>query len=385
MATPGPPNAWAKTVAVTAGTLAVTVPAIAVAAGAQEGPTSTSLGPSTSDTAAAVVRLDPTEVDFGTVVVGQSEAQTVTVTAEGASIEDINVFVDDPFEVDSGCIGVELEPGHSCDIEVRFAPTGPGPVSGTLEVDSSIGIESAGVGGIGTTSTSTTPSTTPSATTATTGDDVPPTTATTIPETREECDARAREARISYAEQRQMHVGETEAIVVEATTGEPRETTTSGPGPSTTVVEQPLRCRVRARLVGNDFTIDPEDWQHKSFHDTDEVSWLWSVTPLVTGNNLLLILEVQGLRFDEDADEYVEAGEAFETIAQIEVDSRPRSLVSQVNSAVTGVVTHPVVALLASTGALALLSRWAYLRFRGPHPSGDHSESPPEASDDDPS
>ncbi len=146
------------------------------------------------------------------------------------------------------------------------------------------------------------------------------------------------------------------------------------------MVPQPLRCQVRARLVGNDFTINPQDWQVQSFLGTNQVSWLWLVTPKVVGDDLLLILELQGLRLDDATGTYIPAGQAFQTTAQIEVDSKPKGLLTRINSAVSGVVTHPVFALLASTGGLALLAGWVYRRARGPRAGpprpGSRSELP---------
>jgi hypothetical protein len=199
------------------------------------------------------------------------------------------------------------------------------------------------------------------------------------PETREQCDVRALGARITYEPSIQMQVDESETIEVKATTGTPVETTTSGPPVSTAVVPQPLRCQVRARLVGNDFTINPQDWQAKSFLDTNEVVWSWIATPNVVGDDLPLNVEVQGLAFDAATNAYVPAGREFATTAKIHVDSKPKSVLTRFNSAVSGAVTHPVFALLVSTGALALVAGWLFRRFRpnsrpGPPPSGNAAE-----------
>jgi hypothetical protein len=289
------------------------------------------------------------------------------VTAEGGDVTGITVHVGRPFAVGNGCSALKL--GHTCTIEVRFAPTDHGAVQADLVVESSAGVESAKLKGTGESTVTTPPPTGPAPTT------VPPPPTTTPPETREECDVRALGARITYAPTIQMQVDTSETIEVKATTGTPVETTTSGPPDTTAVVSQALRCQVRARLVGNDFTINPQDWQAKSFLGTNEVVWSWIATPNVVGDDLPLNVEVQGLAFDAATSSYLPAGDEFETTANIHVDSKPKSVLTRFNSAVSGVVTHPVFALFVSTGALALVVGWLIRRFRpnsrsGPPPSG---------------
>lgn len=375
MATPRLVTTWATWGAATGTMLVPVLLGAGGAASAQEDPTSTTSESSTTAPTAGFVRLDREVVAFGPVVVGQSKTETVTVTAVGGPVEDIAASVDDPFQVDNGCVGIELEAGDSCNLEIRFAPTETGSVSGNLDVESSTDMESAALEGTGTTSSSTS-TTSANTSTSTSSPPTDSTTPTTTPETREECDARALRAQVIYPERLRMRVDTSEALEVKAST-RTLQTTPSLPDTSTTVVDQPLRCQVRARLVGNEFTINPNDWRNASFLGTDEVSWLWIVTPKVVGDDLLLILEVQGLRFDADTGTYVEAGEAFQTTAEIEVDSKPKGFLTRFNSAVTGVVTHPVFALLASTGLLALVANWAYRRFRGPRPKPNHSATPP--------
>jgi hypothetical protein len=330
------------------------------------GPTSSSPPASTGE-AAGELELAPDPLDFGEVELGQSKQDAVTVTAVGGPVEDLTFRVDGPFGVHNSCAGLELDAGEQCSFEVRFVPTDEGPMSGTLEIYSETTMASVELRGEGVGSSSTTDGTSATDPPQTT-EGTPPTTAvtpTTVPpETRDECDRRAAEADLHYPPELQMQVGESTVVEASATTGdEPAPPTTSGGGVVTTVVQQPLRCQVRARLVGNDFTVNPDDWQNASFLGTDEVHWVWVVTPQRTGDDLLLVLEVQGLRFDPEAGTYVEAGEAFQDTAEIDVQSEPESLWSSLNSGVTGVVTHPVFALLASTGGLAFLAGMAYRRL----------------------
>lgn len=315
-------------------------------------------------TAAPTVTLSPADLEFPTIPPGSQTTLVLTVTANDGPVSYGSVEASPAAWFAVGADGCAADPvippGGSCQIEVVFTPPEAGPFQGTVTVFSDAPLVTAALGGeaVEPPPTSSSSSIPPTSTTA-----APSTTTTTQPESRDECDTRARYAEVVYQPTREMRVDDEEQVAVVATTGGSPVTSLPGNG-STTVVPQPLRCQVRARLVGNDFTISPSDWTTKSFEGQPQVRWLWSVTPNEAGDDLTLILEVQGLRFDEDAGAYVEAGEAFETTATIEVSSAPKGLASRVNDAVSGVAGHPVVVLLAGTGALALAARWLIGRTR---------------------
>jgi hypothetical protein len=329
--------------------------------------------------------LDPPVVDFGETRLGtESDTEVVTLTVSGGTVEDLSVRAEGPFVVDHDCGA--LADGQTCSIEIRFVPTEEGSAGGQLVVESSTASNTAALEGTATPPFITVPIITGPPTTvqsqttippiSVAPTNVPPTNApnTAVPpssipptsapvETREECDARALGARITYAPSLEMRVGESESIAASASIGD-GATDSSVAGPSTVVVPQALQCQVRARLLGGeDFTTNPEDWQEASFLGTTDVSWRWVVTPKVVGEGLFLILEVQGLRFDAEAGAYVPAGNPFNEEARIRVDSRPRGVVSRLNDAVSGVVTHPLVAF-AGAGGLVVLFRWGLQRRR---------------------
>ena len=190
-------------------------------------------------------------------------------------------------------------------------------------------------------------------------------------ESDEACDARARRARITYFPKQRMVVDTSATIDVTATAGEPGDATTTVPLGAKNVPQQ-LQCAVRARLVGTQFAITPHGWDEKSFLGTFEVHWTWVVTPHEEGKGIPLILEVQGLRFDDRSRAYMPAGREFQTTAVIQVNSEPQGLWTRVNGVISGVVTHPLFAVLVSTGAIGFLVSAGYKRTR--------SGSPPAAS-----
>jgi len=84
------------------------------------------------------ITVAPTSVDFGTVTVGDSDSQVVTVTNDGTL--DLNIFsvslLSDPFSTtDDGCTGT-LAPTVSCAVTVNFAPTAVGTFSDSLVITS---------------------------------------------------------------------------------------------------------------------------------------------------------------------------------------------------------------------------------------------------------
>ena len=341
--------------------LAVGAPTVATTAPSDpsppvsEPPTTTSL----------TLTLDPPAVEFGNTPAGTtSDAAVVELIVSGGAVDDLTFELEGPFTVDEDC--GEMNDGDSCQIEVRFVPMGPGVAGGQLLVRSGAASVGASLGGTGTAPIPTSPS----ITTIPPNTTVPPPTATvpsTDPttgdpdESRDECDARALGAEIRYAPSLEMRVGESVSIVATASIGDGAPGS-SVAGPSTTVIPQPLRCQVRARLLGgDDFSTNPGDWQEASFLGTTEVTWRWVVTPRLVGDDLFLILEVQGLRFDTEAGDYRPAGDSFQEEARISVDSRPQGVVSRLNDAVSGVVTHPLVAF-AGVGGLVVVFRWALQR-----------------------
>jgi hypothetical protein len=87
------------------------------------------------------VLSSPSNVDFGTVVTGDSATETVTVTNEGESgdvditVDDVSVTGTDADEFSADFSGsTTLAPGESADIPVTFTPSSVDPKSATLEV-----------------------------------------------------------------------------------------------------------------------------------------------------------------------------------------------------------------------------------------------------------
>ena len=81
--------------------------------------------------------ITPTSVDFGSVVIGQSVDQTVTITNQSSSTATLTGNVEtlsSPFSVVSGGGAFSLAPGASQTVVVRFSPTAAGPASGNLTI-----------------------------------------------------------------------------------------------------------------------------------------------------------------------------------------------------------------------------------------------------------
>ena len=95
-----------------------------------------------------VIDVNPFSLDFGTLVVGQTANQIVTVG--NAGIGPLTVFspsVEGPdaasFSVAaSDCPGVPLQPAATCSIEVSFTPFAPAVETADLRIDSSLGVDS---------------------------------------------------------------------------------------------------------------------------------------------------------------------------------------------------------------------------------------------------
>ncbi len=81
--------------------------------------------------------LNPTSLDFGDQLIGTTSAsQVVTLTVTGTEqVDDISINVSGDFTRSSRCNSVE-DAGESCTIEVSFAPTSLGALTGILTVTS---------------------------------------------------------------------------------------------------------------------------------------------------------------------------------------------------------------------------------------------------------
>lgn len=78
------------------------------------------------------------EVDFGRVDSGAESVASVEVRNDlDAPMTIADTAVDDPsFELtDDGCTGVEVQPGDTCSVTVRFRPTNTQSYRGSLDID----------------------------------------------------------------------------------------------------------------------------------------------------------------------------------------------------------------------------------------------------------
>ncbi|MFZ0304708.1 MAG: choice-of-anchor D domain-containing protein [Terracidiphilus sp.] len=99
---------------------------------------------------AATDALTPTSLSFVDTQVGQaSSQQTVTLTnSGGVPLTSISVSVSNGFEVSNGCT-TELAANSSCSLQVEFAPTAAGSLSGTLTVSDILRTQTVALSGIG--------------------------------------------------------------------------------------------------------------------------------------------------------------------------------------------------------------------------------------------
>jgi hypothetical protein len=105
-----------------------------------------------SATAANVVSLSPSVVNFNPEAVGATSAPlAVTVANDGASAVPITgVAIAGPFVPASNACGtVLLAADADCQIEVAFAPTQPGPATGTLTLTDGAGTQTVELTGVG--------------------------------------------------------------------------------------------------------------------------------------------------------------------------------------------------------------------------------------------
>ena len=112
------------------------------------------LTPPTTTTIPPVARLSVTNADFGQVTVGALSApQGVSVVNDGnVALSVVSVTTDGPFVAgDSTCpVGLTLNPGQTCIVQVSFGPTNTGPQNGQLVLAASGAPGSVGATGVGT-------------------------------------------------------------------------------------------------------------------------------------------------------------------------------------------------------------------------------------------
>lgn len=85
------------------------------------------------------ISVSPTAVDFGTVTVGQSTTQDITVTNDGTQYLEVDATaaLTAPFSIaNDGCANQMITPGGTCAITVSYDPTSEGTDSGTANVTS---------------------------------------------------------------------------------------------------------------------------------------------------------------------------------------------------------------------------------------------------------
>lgn len=83
-----------------------------------------------------VLNVDPTELDFGEVFIGDEESQSITVTNIGTDVLTVTNITSDQavFSVDP--TGFTLGVGESQEVEVTFEPDSEGAITGTLTITS---------------------------------------------------------------------------------------------------------------------------------------------------------------------------------------------------------------------------------------------------------
>jgi hypothetical protein len=102
--------------------------------------TTQELNPAAS-AAAAAVTLTPSQLDFGTVVVGETGSLTLIVSNTGNASTSVSVTeLAAPFSRSGSTCGTTLAASASCTIGVIFRPTGINQATGTLTLTSSSGV-----------------------------------------------------------------------------------------------------------------------------------------------------------------------------------------------------------------------------------------------------
>jgi len=88
-------------------------------------------------TLAPQILVNPAPVDFGSIPVGTTSSETVTVTNIGtANLLITSMSVGTPFSLTSSCAGFNLTPGTSCDATIEITPGATGAVSSVLSIGS---------------------------------------------------------------------------------------------------------------------------------------------------------------------------------------------------------------------------------------------------------
>ncbi|MEM8557056.1 MAG: choice-of-anchor D domain-containing protein [Bacteroidota bacterium] len=102
-------------------------------------------------TGEGAVTLSTSSVDLGEVAIGTARGQTLTVINEGTAPFTItgSSSTDPALEAFGLEVGATLLPGSETPFAVRFAPTAPGPFSGTLTITTDVGEASVDVTAVG--------------------------------------------------------------------------------------------------------------------------------------------------------------------------------------------------------------------------------------------
>ena len=88
------------------------------------------------------ISVTPATINFGSVAIGSSSDQTITLTNQSSSTGTLTGSVgalSAPFSVVLGGGGISLIPGQSKSVVVRFSPTAAGPFSGALSITHNAG------------------------------------------------------------------------------------------------------------------------------------------------------------------------------------------------------------------------------------------------------
>jgi hypothetical protein len=90
----------------------------------------------------AIAAVSPTSLSFGNQGTGTNSAnQTLTLSNTGnGTLTGINVAVTAPFNRNGGTCGVNLSPGTTCTILIRFSPTVAGAATGTATITGNVAV-----------------------------------------------------------------------------------------------------------------------------------------------------------------------------------------------------------------------------------------------------
>lgn len=319
---------------------------------------------------AEALTLDPSEVNFGPQDVGSTTETLITVRNDSAAGVPIGSVVlrGDPFaKTEDSCEHDTLAgDGGECVVRVTFTPTSPGEFPGSVEFVTPSGTAAASLFGVGASSTTTTSATTTSTSTTTTSPSTtsPPPPPDPIPDAARlvECERRAQDATVRFAPALDMTVGETEPFVVTLSIEDDGPGTTQA-GTSTTVVSVRLRCEVQGQLRGEDFEIDPDEFQQGSFLDRPAITWSWDVAPQKPGESTLT-LEVRSIAVIDGRRIEGAGGELY--TSDIHVVAQPVSRWTRLKQWQEDVVEYPLVRGLSSLLLLGatIAAAWRWLLKR---------------------